>query len=256
MEKLVEVTREVITENNLKGSRRDHRKEARKISQIEFDIKLVEIEARINALTQLLQEGEDAEDWWYEEEGELKAIEHEEEAHIICEPEQGLILGEEEEEGVDGIQGSHNFKTNEMFVNAGIDDGELPREGILEEIPSTGIMDESILTKEVDEDFGKEIKLLEEWLAKDKGNKRCKEFIKPNQAWFVDLDGELTYLEEKLLRTKVHTCHAQMKMEGDVVLKDTRVNVAAKHDRREIFEIQLNKNFKILMQKDIQRGKV
>lgn len=40
-----------------------------------------------------------------------------------------------------------------MFVNVGIDNGELPPESILDEIPRIGIMDESILPKEVDEDF-------------------------------------------------------------------------------------------------------
>ena len=54
MEKLVEVMREVIVENHLKGSRRGQKKEGRKKSQIEFDRKLVETEARINILIYLL----------------------------------------------------------------------------------------------------------------------------------------------------------------------------------------------------------
>ena len=69
--------------------------ETRKKIQIEFDRKLVEIEARISALIELLQEGEDAKDQWYEgEEEELGTTEHEEEFHIIQKPEQGVYLGE------------------------------------------------------------------------------------------------------------------------------------------------------------------
>ena len=72
--------------------------EARKKIQIEFDRKLVEIEARTRALIQLLQEGEDAKKQWYEgEEEELGTTEHEEEFHIIQKPEQGVYLGEEGE---------------------------------------------------------------------------------------------------------------------------------------------------------------
>ena len=54
MEKLVEVMRELIAENLLNGSRKGHKMEARKKIQIEFDRKLVEIEARISALIELL----------------------------------------------------------------------------------------------------------------------------------------------------------------------------------------------------------
>ena len=59
MEALVEVMREVIIENHLKGSKRHHKKikkdtkvdgMKRKI-QIEFDRKLVEIEARFSVST-------------------------------------------------------------------------------------------------------------------------------------------------------------------------------------------------------------
>ena len=72
--------------------------EARNKIQIEFDRKLVEIEARISALIELLQEGEDAEDQWYEgEEEELRKTEHEEEFHTIWKPEQGVYLGVEGE---------------------------------------------------------------------------------------------------------------------------------------------------------------
>lgn len=71
MEKLLEV----ISKNHMKGSRRGHKKEGRKKIQIDFDIKLVEIEARINALIELLPKEE-----------ELRTTEHEEEVHIICEP--------------------------------------------------------------------------------------------------------------------------------------------------------------------------
>ena len=62
MEELVEEVRKVIYENNLKGSRKGHnksRKDAKayginKMSQIEFDMNLTELEVRINALTKLL----------------------------------------------------------------------------------------------------------------------------------------------------------------------------------------------------------
>ena len=50
-----------------------------------------------------------------------------------CEPEQGSILGEDEDEGIDEIKNYHVFETKKMFVNAGyvgIDDGEWHIEGI------------------------------------------------------------------------------------------------------------------------------
>lgn len=38
----------------------------------------------------------------------------------ICEPEQGSILGEDENEGTDEIQGSHDFESNEICMHAGV----------------------------------------------------------------------------------------------------------------------------------------
>jgi len=72
-------------------------------------------------------------------EGELKAVDYEEEKVHYCEIEQGTILGEEEDEGIDEIQGIHNFKTNKFSVNVGIEDGESPHECILKDIPSNGV---------------------------------------------------------------------------------------------------------------------
>lgn len=62
MEELVEEVRKVITENHLKISRKGHKKSRKdskadgikKMSQIEFDIKLIELEEIISILTELL----------------------------------------------------------------------------------------------------------------------------------------------------------------------------------------------------------
>ena len=62
MEDLVEVMREVIDKNHIKGSERGHKKERKdsiaddikRKSQIEFDKKIVEIKERISVLTELL----------------------------------------------------------------------------------------------------------------------------------------------------------------------------------------------------------
>ena len=62
MEDLVEVMREVIDKNHIKGSKRGHKKERKdsraddikRKSQIEFDKKIVEIKERMSVLTELL----------------------------------------------------------------------------------------------------------------------------------------------------------------------------------------------------------
>ena len=62
MEELVEVMPEEIVENHLKGSKKGTKKSRedaradgiKRKSQIDFDRKLVEIKARISALTELL----------------------------------------------------------------------------------------------------------------------------------------------------------------------------------------------------------
>lgn len=48
------------------------------------------------------------------------------------EPKQGPIIGEYEDEGADEIQGYHDFKTNEILMNAShafVDDRDFPHEG-------------------------------------------------------------------------------------------------------------------------------
>ena len=81
MEELVEEVRKVITENHLKGSRKGHKKSRKdaiedgikKMSQIEFDTKLTELEERINLFTEMLQDDVEGQysEWNLEEEEDV-----------------------------------------------------------------------------------------------------------------------------------------------------------------------------------------
>lgn len=61
-------------------------------------------------------------------EGELNVVEYEAEKMNYCEPEQGPVLGEED----DGIQESHIYETNEFSMNVDIEIEDEHKEKIKE----------------------------------------------------------------------------------------------------------------------------
>jgi hypothetical protein len=127
----------MITKNHNTGSKKCYEK----WSQDRLDKRLAEIELQLEIFEELLQRnGEDQRYGWIlpkkvkwhtlqvklknrfntKMRRALRTIEYEDKG-CICEPEQGQILGEDEDEseGIDEIQESHIFKSDKLFMNAG-----------------------------------------------------------------------------------------------------------------------------------------
>ena len=127
VEKLVEVVWKVATESHLKGSRGSHTRTreysrengVKRMSQRKFDREVADLKEILSKVTELLHEeatGGQYYVWrlkkklqwhvkrlcarnlkhilsvWVKEEERLREAEHEEEFHMMCEPEQGVYL--------------------------------------------------------------------------------------------------------------------------------------------------------------------
>ena len=140
----------VATEIHLKGSKGSHnstRKDTKasgvkRMSQINFDREVTELKKRLSEVAELLHEEATKGQYyvwmlkrkvqwpvkrlcarnlkhklsvWVNKEERLRAAEHEEEVHMMCEPEQGVYLEEEKEDADTGFADKLMNKENSSY---------------------------------------------------------------------------------------------------------------------------------------------